>query len=198
MSSWRDHVSVHPAADLFPTLGDAELRELADDIKRHGLREKIKIVKRYHYHLGGVVQVVIDGRNRLDALELVGESIFRCGKAGTKLDPDIIEVRADLETDAAIADYIISVNVRRRYLTGEQKRELFGKLLKTNPERSNLQTAKIVGVDDKTVASVRGKMEARSEIPDVTETVDTKGRRQPTHKAVRGRKPPTVTASGLG
>jgi hypothetical protein len=53
---------------------------------------------------------------------------------------------------------------------------------KTNPERSNRQTAKIVGVDDKTVGSVRTDMERRAEIPHVAKRVDTKGRQQPARK----------------
>jgi hypothetical protein len=51
--------------------------------------------------------------------------------------------------------------------------------LKANHERSNLATAKIAGVSDKTVGAVRSRLEARSEIPNVTERVDTLGRRQP-------------------
>jgi hypothetical protein len=36
---WRDSIKVHPAAALFPRMSDVELRELADDIKQHGLGE---------------------------------------------------------------------------------------------------------------------------------------------------------------
>jgi hypothetical protein len=187
---WRDSITVHPAADIFPLLGAAELQELADDIARHGLRERIKIIERPLrgddgiFRVSQVEQVVIDGRNRLDALELAGVPIFHTGRAGTKLDADLVDVIRDgVDTDGDIAAYVISVNVRRRHLTGEEKRILVAQLLKTNPERSNLQTAKIVGVDDKTVAAVRREMQARSEIPNVTKVIDTRGRKQPTRKA---------------
>jgi hypothetical protein len=185
--SWRDTIKVHPAADLFPLLGDAELRELADDIKANGLHEKVKIILKPRlgsdglYHVGKHDQIVIDGRNRLDAMELAGIPMFRRGT--TDFNPDVAEVVEEIETDSDVVEYVIGVNVHRRHLTGEQKRDVIAKLLRAKPERSNLQTAKIVGVDDKTVASVRREMAARSEIPDVTETVDTKGRRQPTRKA---------------
>jgi hypothetical protein len=40
--SWRDHILVHPAADLFPMMSDAELEELAKDIvKAKGLTSPI-------------------------------------------------------------------------------------------------------------------------------------------------------------
>ena len=35
--SWRDHIKVHPAADLFPMMSESELRELGEDIKANGL-----------------------------------------------------------------------------------------------------------------------------------------------------------------
>jgi hypothetical protein len=91
--------------------------------------------------------------------------------------------------------YVISANIRRRHLTCEQKRTLIAELLRADPNRSNLWTAKLVGVDDKTVGSVRRDLEARSEIPNVAKTTDTKGRQQPVHKpktvSVKPPPPPT-------
>ena len=60
--SWRDVIKVHPAADLFPLMSESELRELGEDIKANGLQHVIVL------HEGKL----IDGRNRLDAMELVG------------------------------------------------------------------------------------------------------------------------------
>jgi len=38
---WRDKIKVHPAADLFPMMSDAELDALAKDIAEHGMHQGI-------------------------------------------------------------------------------------------------------------------------------------------------------------
>ncbi|MFL5253142.1 MAG: hypothetical protein ACJ8AI_09645, partial [Rhodopila sp.] len=38
---WRDKIKVHPAADLFPMMSDAELDALANDIAEHGMHQGI-------------------------------------------------------------------------------------------------------------------------------------------------------------
>src|SRR6516164_6629030 len=60
--SWRDVLPVHPAAELFPLMSIAELRELGEDIKRRGLLQPIAFFR----------NKLLDGRNRLDAMQLVG------------------------------------------------------------------------------------------------------------------------------
>jgi hypothetical protein len=55
--------------------------------------------------------------------------------------------------------FATSVNINRRHLTAAQKRELVEMLLKVRPDRSDRATAKLAKVDDKTVASVRKKLE---------------------------------------
>jgi hypothetical protein len=63
---WRAVLPVHPAAELFPLMSAAELRELADDIKKHGLAEPVSL-----YDDRELGPCLLDGRNRLDALELL-------------------------------------------------------------------------------------------------------------------------------
>src|SRR5262245_25033423 len=68
---WRDVYKVHPAADVFPMLPEDELRKLGEDIKVNGLAEPIVL-----WSSRDRSEVfLIDGRNRLAAMELVGMGI---------------------------------------------------------------------------------------------------------------------------
>jgi hypothetical protein len=67
-ASWRDVIKVHPAAELFPRMGEAELAALATDIKKHGLQVPVTL-----WSPGdGQPNFLVDGRDRLDASELAG------------------------------------------------------------------------------------------------------------------------------
>jgi hypothetical protein len=193
--SWRDDLPVHPAAEFFPMMAEADLVALGEDIKQHGLKSPIAI----RVEMGK--PILLDGRNRLDAMERAGLRVrIKKGRAtGWKL---VVEqqrldgswFRRDEPSPLALVgvsvivinsdpvEFITSANVHRRHLMPGEKRDVIAALLKENPERSNLQTAKIAGADDKTVASVRRDLKSRSEIPNVAAVVDTKGRRQATSK----------------
>ena len=130
---------------------------------------------------------LVDGRNRLDAAELVG------------LPVQIIKSRSDVTVRvghksqfASFTDdpyeYVLSANIHRRHLTAEQKRELIAKVLKAQPEKSNRTIAKQTKVDHKTVGTVRNKLEGRGEIPHVSTVEDTKGRKQPTQEEAARRR----------
>jgi len=117
---------------------------------------------------------LIDGRNRLDAMELIGietESRGIPSQLHSKIPIRLI--------DGDLWEATISLNAHRRHLTAEQKRELIATLLKAKPERSDRATAVIVGASDKTAAAVRADIERRSEIPNVSTRTDTAGRSQP-------------------
>jgi len=86
----------HPAAALFPVLKGAELQELADDIRDHGLLEPIEL-------LDGTV---LDGRSRLAACELAG------------VEPDFTEANID---DLGPTVYVVSKNLKRRHLKTGQR-----------------------------------------------------------------------------
>jgi hypothetical protein len=196
---WRDVLPVHPAADLFPLMSESELRELGEDIKANGLRSPIVLTD----------DMLLDGRNRLDAMELVGIKFELRGtdqRHYGKLVNDgisVLTIEGDRAPDTGTGiyrgirrvepedayDYAISANLHRRHLTGEQKRELIAKVLKAKPEASNAAVAKQVKADDKTVAKVRRKLESRSEIPNAKTRTDSKGRKQPSAKPKKSAKP---------
>lgn len=148
----------HPVAAIFPLMTGAEFEELVEDIRAHGLISPIVL------HEGKV----LDGRNRYRA----------CLTA--KIEP-----RFTPFTGTDPLAFVISVNMRRRHLTRAQKREVIAELLKAKPDRSDLATAKLAKVSDKTVTAVRKDMESRSEIPNVPARKDSKGRVQPGRKAGR-------------
>jgi site-specific DNA-methyltransferase (adenine-specific) len=74
----------------------------------------------------------------------------------------------------------LSLNVKRRHLTTKQKQALVEQELKRTPDLANNWLAEIVGVDDKTVAAARMRLEARSEIPKVKKLRGKDGKRYST------------------
>lgn len=95
-------MKVHPVAELFPMMGDVELRELADDIKKNGLQQAIIVDG----------DTLIDGRNRLAACNLVG-----------------IEPRMKQFTGTSAASFIVGANLHRRHLNVSQRALLAVELL---------------------------------------------------------------------
>lgn len=87
---------IHPAANLFPMLPDAELRALADDIKANGLQQPIVM---FGAHL-------LDGRNRWRACELAG------------VEPKLRDWQG---TQEQALRYVISLNLNRRHLDESQR-----------------------------------------------------------------------------
>jgi hypothetical protein len=182
---WRDAIEVHPAAELFPLMSESELRELGEDIKANGLRASIVLYK----------DKLLDGRNRLDAMELVGIKFGFMAEQGRPTKNKFFYLHACdgsgiLDGDAAIIDhfdgdpynFVLSANLHRRHLTGEQKRELIAKVLKAKPGVSNNQIAKQTKTSDKTVAKVRDELESGSEIPKLTKTTGKDGKSYPARK----------------
>ena len=89
-------MKVHPAADVFPLGSDAELGELAADIRAHGLNHPIVLYD----------GAVLDGRRRLRACKLAGvEPRFEewDGRGGSPVD------------------FVVSENLHRRHLTTSQR-----------------------------------------------------------------------------
>jgi hypothetical protein len=173
---------------MFPLMSPDELKALGEDIKKNGQRQPIAIIERARRRPDGTLHVkdpplqeVLDGRSRLDAMQLADIKIIR---EDGQLDDHIQRVVVDTDEIDPVA-FVISCNIHRRHLTAEQKRELIAKLIKATPEKSDRQIAETVKADHKTVGSVRTQMEGRGEIPHVETRTDTRGRKQ------RARKPRT-------
>jgi hypothetical protein len=77
------------------------------------------------------------------------------------------------------------LNVLRRHLTPEQRREYIAKVLKDKPQRSNRQVAAQTGTDHKTVGAVRVKLEATGEIPQLKGTEGRDGKVRPARQKAK-------------
>jgi hypothetical protein len=113
MTTWRQRYKVHPAADVFPMMSDEELKTLGEDIKANGLKHAIV------FDMHGTL---IDGRNRLEAIERarIVSRINLDGPCGPKKTAFFPTATAAEDTVAAI----ISLNIHRRHLTKAQQADL--------------------------------------------------------------------------
>jgi len=117
--SWRDVLPVHPAADVFPLMKPEELKELAKNIRETGgLEQKVLIWDPF-----GGEESLLDGRNRLDAMELLGWETVKDGK--------LISSLCEAEGGGSISaeTVVIGLNIRRRHLTKSQQVSMITKVL---------------------------------------------------------------------
>jgi hypothetical protein len=187
--NWREHLRIHPAADLFPPMSAAELKELASDIWKNGLRAPIV------GWASSEGQFLLDGRNRLDALAQLGllyETIDHhvgLKKWGGEQWSDRPGGRIESECEFKNFHYgdpyaiALSLNVHRRHLTNEDKDRLIAELIKANPEKSNRQIAEQVKSNHPHVGKIRTGLEKASDVETVSTSIDTKGRKQPRRHA---------------
>ena len=136
-------------------MSPAELRELADDIQKHGLRERVVLYD----------DRVLDGCNRLDALELLGREPV------TNTSFERIYPRKSFDPFA----YVVSKNILRRHLSAEQKRTLIANLIKAQSDKSNRQIADTAKVSPTTVGSVTSTVQV-GQLPEKTIGRDGKAR----------------------
>jgi hypothetical protein len=177
--SWREVLPVHPAAELLPLMSECDpagFKEFVDDIKTNGLREPVLIWVQAD---GG--RVLLDGRNRLDALSSLG--LLRIDDQGhlTLGLCSPVERYAHGE-DVDPYSSILSLNVHRRHLTAKLKHDVIREVLKARPELSDRQIGRMVRADKNTIAGDRADLEARGEIHHVEKRTDAKGRKQPARR----------------
>ena len=144
---------------VMPELPADEYAELRDNIAEHGIRVPVDVDE------GGLI---LDGHHRnAVALEL-GLMVPRRTVTGL--------------TDEQKRDYAFDVNIRRRQLSREQKRELLAAAIKATPEQSNRQIAERAGVSHPTVAAVREELEESGDVERLSTRTDSSGRTQPASK----------------
>lgn len=148
-------LAFHSLAEIFPLIEGPDFDELVADIKTHGLHEPIVLFE----------EKILDGRNRYRA----------CLAAG--IEPAFVPYRGD----DPVA-YVVSLNLKRRHLSSEHKRELIEKLVKAEPNKSDRAIAEQTKASPTTVGKVRRQLERTGEVSTVDTRRDKKGVRQPAHK----------------
>ena len=148
-----------------------ELKALGEDIKKNGLQEKVGI-----WTDSDGNRWLLDGRNRLDALELDGLNPIT--KKG-----EFIELPDQYVHPLDPYAYVISANVHRRHLTADQKRDLIEAVIKATPEKSDRQIAETTKTSPTTVGRVRAKMKPTVQFGQLKRVgKDGKARKQPAKK----------------
>jgi hypothetical protein len=182
--SWAEAFHVHPDCLKLPPALPGEVAALASDIARQGVL--MPLVFRIPEGKTTDDAELLDGRNRLEALTQLGYRFaWVKGKGPWMRDPDgaVTELRFELKTAGEVPfplEHIVSLNVVRRHWTTAQKREIITELLKDIPERSDRETARLVGVDNKTVGAVRAHLEDLGELMHLDETVGRDGKARTT------------------
>lgn len=162
-----------PFAHVLPPLATEERAELESDIRTHGITVPVLVTDENE---------VIDGHNRLQIAVALGLT-------------EVPVVVVSGLTAVQKHDRAVALNLRRRHLTREQRREIVARRLKADPALSNNAIAAALNVDDKTVASVRRDLEATSEIPKTPARRGTDGRSRRSQSVSRPRREPVRPAA---
>lgn len=142
---------------VMPPLATEEYEELKNDIAQRGVMVPIEYDEEGN---------VLDGHHRLQI----------CTELGITDYPKVI--RAGM-TEEEKRTHARKLNMARRQLNQEQRRELIREQLRETPEKSDRQIAKALGVSDKTVGGQRRNLEATAEIPQLETSIGADGKERP-------------------
>ncbi len=145
---------------VMPDLGPEDVEQLRESIRARGVLMPILVDED---------GVVIDGHHRA---HIAAELGVECPR----------EVRPGLtETEKRSLAY--ELNSARRQLSREQKRGLVADSLKADPQLSDREHARRVGVSPTTVGAVRAKLEQTGDVSKLDTRTDSAGRKQPASKS---------------
>jgi len=199
-ASWRSKYPVHPCADVFPMMSDADIDALSKDIKANGLRDRIVFWNTGEhpktivgsFAIGDLNRdyVLLDGRNRLAALE-------RLGKPLTVGYMELLDHAVDPMA------YVISRNIRRRHLTKEQQAELIVKTIEAGQGTDRATVARSVkrGAKGHVIGSAKDptleKAVVEAKKHDISKRVVQKARAKLQGKTPAPRKPQTPIQTSI-
>ena len=147
-------MDIHELANIFPKLGDEELKELCADIEKNGLAEPITVYE----------GKILDGRNRWTA----------CTRLG--IEPKTIEY-----TGNDPLAFVLSKNLHRRHLNESQRAMIAAKIAnlpKGRPGKNppiggftQSEAAKMLNTSERSVG--RASKVQKSSVPEVAKAVET-------------------------
>lgn len=134
---------------LMPPLSPEEYSELTDDIRANGIQVPVIVDED---------GVAIDGHHRQRIAEQLGIDCPTVVKAGL--------------TDAEKRTMALNLNLHRRHLNREQKRQIVEASLKADPQLSDREHARRTGVSPSTAGAVRAELEESVQIGHFSERLD--------------------------
>lgn len=145
---------------VMPALPAEDYEALKADIAARGVMVAIEVDEYGN---------ILDGYNRIKV----------CRELGINDYP--VVVRSGL-SEAEKLTHARRVNLLRRHLSQEQRRQLVADELRGDPSRSDRQIAAGLGVDHKTVGAARDRLGGTGEIPQLEKTTGTDGKARPVNK----------------
>jgi ParB-like chromosome segregation protein Spo0J len=145
---------------VMPPLTPEEYAALEASIREHGVLEPIVYDPQ--------TADIIDGYHRLEI--------------GTRLSVHVPRRSVKGLTDAQKTVMALTLNVDRRHLNTEQRRELLAKSIKADPEASDREHARRTGTSPTTAGTVRHELEETGDVSNLDTRKDSRGRRQPASK----------------
>lgn len=142
---------------VMPNLNADEYKELKEDIAQRGVMVPIEFDENGN---------ILDGHHRLQI----------CNELGIKDYPKVI--RAGM-TEEEKRTHARKLNMARRHLTQEQRRELIRQQLKETPEKSDRKIAAGLGVSQTTVGTQRKSMEEIGQLSKLDSSIGLDGKERP-------------------
>ncbi|MFT4086157.1 MAG: ParB/RepB/Spo0J family partition protein [Gordonia sp. (in: high G+C Gram-positive bacteria)] len=133
---------------VMPRLTSEEYAELEASIVEHGVQVPITVA---------ADGVIVDGHHRD---EIARKHDLHCPRRSAEGSAEQLRGLA------------FSLNLHRRHLTREQKRQIVAESIKADPQLSDREHGRRTGVDHKTAATVRDDLAESGEIPHFSERID--------------------------
>jgi len=139
---------------VMPDMAQEEYEALKDDIAERGVMVPIEFDEQGN---------VLDGHHRLKI----------CAELGIEDYPKIIRTGM---SEPEKWTHARKLNMARRHLTREQRRELIQEQIKDTPELSDRQIAKMLGVSHSTVGIIRGELIDSGQVDNSTTSIGLDGK----------------------